>query len=325
MFTTTSAFLEWVSTKATTPIVLDCLPPSSQEGEDGDLNVGCSLIYADVEHRGSKMTKNVRLEHLVHHLARRNQVDSGVHERVYGWHRHALLLRPSWWSIPNRSACIQETLVPGQYTIDMVLVMNDKPSTDTDPASSGGTDQRTSNNEMTMVANIVNNLPTITSFELTTEGDIVVGQESPLIFVVSAFDVDDPSGMVSTSPTPSLAVKSPVVPGPLPKVSPCVNPSCLQSSLATRPVPLSSPTNTLGEVSLRRSTMFVWNSAVATATSDAGIGMQYALSYNGQSEFTISEFVDADAASYDAVQLEGFTGTYGAVAALDYTPSDLHG
>ena len=28
-----------------------------QEGEDGDLNVGCSLIYADVEHRGSDPSK----------------------------------------------------------------------------------------------------------------------------------------------------------------------------------------------------------------------------------------------------------------------------
>ena len=61
---------------------------------------------------------------------------------------------------------------------------------------------------MTMVANIVNNLPAITSFELTTEGDIVVGQESPLIFVVSAFDVVTRREPVSHSPTPSLAVKS---------------------------------------------------------------------------------------------------------------------
>ena len=154
---------------------------------------------------------------------------------MYGWFGSTLLYAPLGGPSPTGAACIQETLVPGQYTIDMVLVMNDKPSEN--PASSGGTDQRTSNNEMTMVANIVNNLPTITSFELTTEGDIVVGQESPLIFVVSAFDVDDPSGAGLSFTYTFLAVKSPVVPGPLPKVSPCVNPSCLQSSLATRPLP----------------------------------------------------------------------------------------
>ena len=39
-----------------------------------------------------------------------------------------LLLRPFGGPSPTGAACIQETLVPGQYTIDMVLVMNDKPS-----------------------------------------------------------------------------------------------------------------------------------------------------------------------------------------------------
>jgi len=78
-----------------------------------------------------------------------------------------------------------------------------------------------------------------------------------------------------------------------------------------------------GEVS-QEIDMFVWNSAVATATSEAGIEVQYSLDYNGQSEFTITSFTDADDSSYDAVQLEGFTGTYAAVAALDYTPSTTY-
>ena len=57
----------------------------------------------------------------------------------------------------------------------MTLTMNSKGSTDTDPMPwSGGTDQRTSNNGATMVIDVINNLPVITSFELTTEGDIVV-------------------------------------------------------------------------------------------------------------------------------------------------------
>ena len=79
----------------------------------------------------------------------------------------------------------------------------------------------------------------------------------------------------------------------------------------------------MGEVS-QEIDMFVWNSAVATATTTAGIEVQYSLDYNGQSEFTISSFTDADTSSYDAVQLEGFTGTYGAVAAMDYAPSTTY-
>ena len=45
-----------------------------------------------------------------------------------------------------------------------------------------------------------------------------------------------------------------------------------------------------------------------------GVEVQYSLDYNGQSEFTISTLTDMDASSYDAVQLEGFTGTYATCA-----------
>ena len=292
-----------------------------QAGEDGDLNVGCSLIYADVEHRGSDVQKMYgwNISYTISHDG--TEVASGVmNECTVGLeapYSYAPLGGPS----PTGAACIQETLVPGQYTIDMVLVMNDKPSEN--PASSGGTDQRTSNNEMTMVANIVNNLPTITSFELTTEGDIVVGQESPLIFVVSAFDVDDPSGAGLSFTYTFPGGEIPGCSGTLAEGKSVCQSIVSPEFIGNSPVAVTVTDSHSGTVS-EEIDMFVWNSAVATATSDAGIGMQYALSYNGQSEFTISEFVDADAASYDAVQLEGFTGTYGAVAALDYTPSTTY-
>ena len=78
-----------------------------------------------------------------------------------------------------------------------------------------------------------------------------------------------------------------------------------------------------GEVS-KEIDLFVWNSAVATATTTSGIEVQYSLDYNGQSEFTIPTFTDADASSYDSVQLEGYTGTYAAVAVMDYAPSSTY-
>ena len=152
----------------------------TQEGEDGDLNVGCSLLYADVEHRGSDPQKaygwdvsySISLDGTSMASGSMNECTVGV-EMPYAY-------SPLGGQAPTGAVCVQTTLEPGEYTFSMTLNMNDKSSTDQDPVPwSGGTDQRTSNNVATMVIDVINNLPVITSFELTTEGDIVVGQESP--------------------------------------------------------------------------------------------------------------------------------------------------
>ena len=296
----------------------------TQEGEDGDLNVGCSLLYADVEHRGSDPQKaygwdvsySISLDGTSMASGSMNECTVGV-EMPYAY-------SPLGGQAPTGAVCVQTTLEPGEYTFSMTLNMNDKSSTDQDPVPwSGGTDQRTSNNVATMVIDVINNLPVITSFELTTEGDIVVGQESPLVFSVTAFDVDDPSGeglsfaysypggeiggCSGTQAEGATVCTSPVLP----------------DFIGNSPVTVVVTDSHMGEVS-QEIDMFVWNSAVATATTDAGIEVQYSLDYNGQSEFTISSFTDADTSSYDAVQLEGFTGTYAAVAAMDYAPSTTY-
>ena len=296
----------------------------TQEGEDGDLNVGCSLLYADVEHRGSDPQKaygwdvsySISLDGTSMASGSMNECTVGV-EMPYAY-------SPLGGQAPTGAVCVQTTLEPGEYTFSMTLNMNDKSSTDQDPVPwSGGTDQRTSNNVATMVIDVINNLPVITSFELTTEGDIVVGQESPLVFSVQAFDVDDPSGeglsfaysypggeiggCSGTQAEGATVCTSPVLP----------------DFIGNSPVTVVVTDSHMGEVS-QEIDMFVWNSAVATATTTAGIEVQYSLDYNGQSEFTISSFTDADTSSYDAVQLEGFTGTYAAVAAMDYAPSTTY-
>ena len=296
----------------------------TQEGEDGDLNVGCSLLYADVEHRGSDPQKaygwdvsyTISLDGTSMASGSMNECTVGV-EMPYAY-------SPLGGQAPTGAVCVQTTLEPGEYTFSMTLNMNDKSSTDQDPVPwSGGTDQRTSNNVATMVIDVINNLPVITSFELTTEGDIVVGQESPLVFSVEAFDVDDPSGeglsfaysypggeiggCSGTQAEGATVCTSPVLP----------------DFIGNSPVTVVVTDSHMGEVS-QEIDMFVWNSAVATATTTAGIEVQYSLDYNGQSEFTISSFTDADTSSYDAVQLEGFTGTYAAVAAMDYAPSTTY-
>ncbi len=298
----------------------------TQEGEDGDLNVGCSLLYADVEHRGSDPTKaygwnvsySIALDGNTMATGTLNECTVGV-EMPY-------VFAPlgGEFGSPNGAVCIHTTLEPGEYTFTLDLAMNSKSSSDQDTSTwSGGTDQRTSNNGATMVIDVINNLPVITSFELTTEGDIVVGQESPLVFSVEAFDVDDPSGeglsfaysypggeiggCSGTQAEGATVCTSPVLP----------------DFIGNSPVTVVVTDSHGGEVS-QEIDMFVWNSAVATATTTAGIEVQYSLDYNGQSEFTISSFTDADTSSYDAVQLEGFTGTYAAVAAMDYAPSTTY-
>ncbi|RJU93717.1 MAG: hypothetical protein DWC03_04140 [Candidatus Poseidoniales archaeon] len=294
----------------------------TQQGEDGDLNVGCSLVYADVEHRGSKMTKEYGWNMTYTISLDGVETASGVltdclegTDMPYAW---------SPLGIMGGSVCTFVTMEPGEYTIDFSLHMNNKSSTDTDPVPwDGGIDLRPSNNDVTMVVDVINNLPVITSFELNTEGDIVVGQEAPLVFAVSAFDVDDPSGDGLT-----FAYSYPGG-----EIGGCTGTQAEGATVCTTPVFPdfigNSPVTVVvtdahsGEVS-QEIDMFVWNSAVATATSDAGVEVQYSLDYNGQSEFTITSFTDADAASYDAVQLEGFTGTYGAVAAFDYVPSSTY-
>ncbi len=294
----------------------------TQQGEDGDLNVGCSLVYADVEHRGSKMTKEYGWNMTYTISLDGVETASGVlteclegTDMPYAW---------SPLGIMGGSVCTFVTMEPGEYTIDFSLHMNNKSSTDTDPVPwDGGTDLRPSNNDATMVVDVINNLPVITSFELNTEGDIVVGQEAPLVFAVSAFDVDDPSGDGL-----SFAYSYPGG-----EIGGCTGTQAEGATVCTTPVFPdfigNSPVTVVvtdahgGEVS-QEIDMFVWNSAVATATSDAGVEVQYSLDYNGQSEFTITSFTDADATSYESVQLEGFTGTYGAVAALDYVPSSTY-
>ena len=303
----------------------DCTGAAStftQQGEDGDLNVGCSLVYADLEHRGSKMTKEYGWNVSYTVQLDGTQTTSGVlTECLEG------VDMPYTWaplSIMGASVCTWVVMEPGEYTIDFNLHMNNKSSTDTDPVPwTGGTDMRTSNNDVTMIVDVINNLPVITSFELTTEGDIVVGQEDPLVFAVSAFDVDDPSGdglsfaysypggeiggCTGTQAEGATVCTSPVLP----------------DFIGNSPVTVVVSDAHMGEVS-QEIDLFVWNSVVATASTASGVEVQYSLDYNGQSEFTIPTLTDADASSYDAVQLEGFTGTYAAVAAMDYAPSTTY-
>ncbi len=296
----------------------------TQEGLGGDLNVGCGLVYADVEHRGSDSTKgyNWNISYTITHDTL-GVVDSGViDECVSGVEMPYSHMPLGGMGDLVGSACVFVSLEPGEYTFDFSLVMDTKSGEANgvtwDAAADG--DARSSNNDVTMVADVLNNLPVITSFEMVTEGDIVVGQQDMLQLTVSAFDVDDPSGdgLFFEYNYQGGAIGG--CNGTQTEGGPTCTTPVLNSFIGNLIVTVVVTDAHSGQVSQEMS-IDVWNDAVATATSDAGITIEYPLQYFALSEFTIGTFADADASEYSSVQLEGFTGTYAAVAALDYAPS----
>ena len=80
-------------------------------------------------------------------------------------------------------ACTMVDFAVGTYTIEANLVMEEKT-----------TDQKLSNNLVTMEKEVRNNLPVVSSLDLVTQGDLILGMENSLEFEVSVFDADDVTG-----------------------------------------------------------------------------------------------------------------------------------
>jgi len=296
-----------------------------ESGIGGDLNVGASRLYAEVTHRGSDasitygwdMTYTVTKDGAV--------VDSGTvddcTEGLEVSYMHAPLGAGVGASLTG-FVCVEVQLSPGEYQFDFDLVMDNESSRQGEPVEwTGATDSRTSNNDARMVADVINNLPIITSFELVTEGDLVVGMGGLLEFSVNAFDVDDPSG---TGLNFTYSSQHGDFVG-------CGGPATAGGTLCSTPLTsqfvgdLSATvvvTDEHGGVVSEFMIVEVWNAAVATATTDAGIEISYPLQYRGIDQFTITTFADMDITDeYTGVVLENFAGSYDAVAVLDYAPS----
>jgi hypothetical protein len=306
----------------------DCtgLPATfTQQGLDGDLNVGCALIYAEVEHRGSDMMKgyNWWVNYTISHEDASIPDASGtINDCTSGLQMPYSHQPLGGLGALVGEACVFHKLVPGEYTIDFVLVMDTKGNATApipwDAAANG--DARPSNNDVTMVADVLNNLPVITAFELVTEGDVVVNQIEGLQVSVNAFDVDDPSGDGLTfaynyQGGSVLGCGGTQAEGGTSCATPVLN-SYIGNLVMTVVV-----TDAHGDEVSQEMSIDVWNDATATATSASGVSIQYPLQYFALSNFTITTFEDLDVSSYAGQQLEGFSGTYDAVAAVDYAPS----
>ena len=288
-----------------------------QAGTGADLNVGCALLIADVEHRGSDATTNYGWNVTYTMTDETGSITTGVvNDCQVGvgpgeeYAHNSLGLNGTAMPSAVGKACVMLQVAPGAYTFEMDLLMNPKGGPDpVDPmvnSWTGANDARTGNNKVSMDATVLNNLPVITSFELVTEGDIVVGQEGLLQFAATAFDVDDPSGAGLNFTYNYQGGEIGGCKGSQEAGFNICNTPVLAEFIGNLVVTVVV-TDTHGDSVSKEMTLDVWNNAVATATSDAGITIEYPLQYFALSEFTITTFADADASSYDNVQLEGFS------------------
>ena len=65
----------------------------------------------------------------------------------------------------------------------------------------------------------------------------------------------------------------------------------------------------------------VWNHDSASSTSASGIEIQYDIIHLSKQTFGLQTWLDIDTTQYESIQLDGYVGTYSAVAALEYRPS----
>ena len=289
---------------------------SVSDGQSGDLNVGVSRVHVQVEHRGS--TETTTYDWSVNFtITKEGESNSQVltaddcMEGVDPSYVHAELgMNAS--AIPPASllgfACDMVILEEGVYTFEADLTMLNGKSAD----------QRPSNNHKSMTLDVVNNLPMITSFDLNTLGDLVVGQEELLQMSVQAFDVDDPSGE-------SLDYSWSYQGGALPCGGLAGAGMLCQFPIVTEYVMIFAVTVTVTDsqgASVSEEMMLeIWNNGVGAATTDSGIQVQYPIQYWAASDFNITAS-DGDLSAFIDQELPGYTGTYDAIAVVEYAPEN---
>ena len=156
----------------------------------------------------------------------------------------------------------------GTYTIEAQLIMESKI-----------TDQKPSNNLVSMEKEVRNNLPVISSLDLVTQGDLFLGMENMLEFEVSVFDADDVTGEGLTYSWVGGA-ESVVLAGcgGMGGVARTCTTPIIQDFVTTFPVVVTITDAHGGEVS-EEIIIEIWNDAVATDSTESGITMDYSLTY----------------------------------------------
>jgi hypothetical protein len=286
---------------------------SLSDGQTGDLNVGTSRVHVEVEHRGSddSSTYDWDVTFTISKEGESNPqvltVDNCMEgtEQAYQHAELGINVSATPPAQLHGFACEIVFLDEGVYTFEADLEM----------LGGKSADQRPSNNHKSMTLDVVNNLPMITSFDLNTLGDLVVGQEEFLQMSVQAFDVDDPTG---ESLEYSWAYQGGILPG-------CGGlggaGTVCQIPITTEFVMIFAVTVTVtdsqGDLVSEEMMLEVWNDGVGSATTASGIQIQYPIQYWAASDFEITAS-DGDLSAFMDKELPGYTGTYDAIGVVEF-------
>ena len=162
-----------------------------------------------------------------------------------------------------------------------------------------------------------NNPPTIDSFVLHNTEPLYIGQADPINMTVEASDFEDPTGDSLNYTWSNAGNELPGCGGSGNDGANCLLP-ILSTYVTAFPVSVTV-TDSEGASVSQELMLTIWNSAVSTATSDSEISVSYSIRYYAPSAFTISA-TDVALASFENVDLPGYSGTYNAVAAVEYAP-----
>ena len=286
-------------------------------GEPGDLSVGTSYIDASVEHRGSSVTElyDWNVTFTITNLDTNEVVTEQVNECIQGVepsYNHAMLGTGAM-AFNQGHACTMIEFDVGTYTIEANLVMEEKT-----------TDQKLSNNQVSMEKEVRNNLPVVSSLDLVTQGDLKLGMENMLEFEVSVFDADDVTGDGLTYTWVGGASSTPLAGcGGLGGVGRTCSTPVIQDFVTTFPVKVTV-TDAHGGSVTEELIIEIWNDAVASDTTTAGVTMDYSITYFSKAAFSV-DVEDGDTTTCEGITLPDssggeLSGVYTPVAVIDYSP-----
>ncbi len=276
----------------------------------GDINVGTSYLWVEVEHRGSSS------------------------ESTYEWNVSFSITDPMGQVAPmeNITTCMavepvydvysplgyqagQETLaracvmvdlsMDGEYIFSATLVNGDKM-----------TDAKPSNNLRTLTLNVRNNAPLITSLEAIVDGILTVERQDPVVMMVTVFDVDDPSASNLEIEWTHDGV---ALPGcERANMQMTITCSLLMSpeELLNYPVSVTVYDAHGGQTS-KELMLEIWNAGTFSNMTASGLELSYSLTFWDTSEFNFSA---TDGVAITDQKLPAYTGLYNSVGVIDYVP-----
>ena len=162
-----------------------------------------------------------------------------------------------------------------------------------------------------------NNPPTIDSIILHNTEALYVGQTDPINMTVEASDFEDPTGDSLNYTWSYTGNELPGCGGSGNDGANCLLP-ILSTYVTAFPVSVTV-TDSEGASVSQELMLTIWNNIVSIATSDSEISVSYSIRYYALNAFTISA-TDVALTSFENVDLPGYSGTYNAVAAVEYVP-----